>query len=341
MRIAEVLLRPAIGGAETLVEHLRRHWVADGHDVETFYVADTGEPPGKVARVRRLADAFRTFGPDVVHAHSALPNLYARVAGRGRWPVVTVLHSAGRDFDVASLRYAEKALGRWTSHVIAVSPAQVAEYRMRFGSRVPVSLVPNGVRADIVARAVPADRPARAVAVGRLDPQKRIDLLVEGWLRADLPGARLRIAGVASEAPMQRQVEEWVAGADTVELLGSVSDVPGLLAMSDLFVHAADQEAHPLAPIEAACAGLPIVVTDEVAASLPAGLPAVTFPGGSAGGLQVALHTAFESYAEMAGAAIEKVPGVAAEFSMPRCADRHLNILRASSREASLIPGRT
>lgn len=339
MRIAEVLLRPAIGGAESLAENLRQHWLAEGHDVETLYVDEAGSPAGRLARVQCLTEAFRTFEPHVVHAHSALPNIYARLASRGRWPTVTVLHSAGRDFDTPALRLAERALARWTAHVIAVCPAQVDEYRERFGACVPVSLVPNGVRADIVARSSASAGVDRAVSVGRLDPQKRIDLLIEGWRRAELPDARLRIAGVASDELTQGHVESWAAGVPGVTLLGVVSDVPGLLAESDLFVHAAAEEAHPLAPIEAACAGLPIVVTDEVAAKLPPGLAAATFAGGDADALRAALLTAAGSYAVLARNAINRAPDVAREFSIVRCADRHLDVLRDSAVGGPVVRG--
>jgi len=337
MRIAEVLLRPAIGGAESLVESLRRRWVAAGHEVRVLYVDGAGETDtGRVARVRRLAAALRELRPDAVHAHSALPNLYARLASRGRWPVVTVLHSADRDFDSTSLRLAERALARWTSHVVAVSPAQVREYHASVGVRVPLSLIRNGVRPDILARTVPAERPGRVVVVGRLDPQKRIDVLVEGWRRAELPGSVLSVAGVASDEETQRRVERWAEGVPGLRLLGAVADIPGLLAGSDLFVHAATEEAHPLAPLEAACAGLPLVVTEQVAALLPAGLAVVTFRGGDLEGLGAALRAAVTDYPMLAARAVARAPRVAEEFDIDRCAASHLALLSAGVRVGTL-----
>ncbi|HEY1974645.1 MAG TPA: glycosyltransferase [Pseudonocardia sp.] len=333
MRIAEVLLRPAFGGAESLVESLRRRWAEDGHEVRVLYLDGAGEAEtGRAARVRRLGAALRELRPDVVHAHSALPNLYARLASRGRWPVVTVLHSAGRDFDATSLRLAERALAGWTSHVVAVSPAQVREYHDSVGTRVPVSLIRNGVRPDIVARTVPVERPARVVAVGRLDPQKRIDVLLEGWRRAELTGCALSVAGVASDEATQRQVEGWATGAPAARLLGAVTDIPGLLAGSDLFVHAATEEAHPLAPLEAARAGLPLVVTGRVAALLPDELAVVRFDGGDPDGLAVALRTAVAEYPALAARAVAQAPRVAEEFGIDRCAAGHLALLLAAVR---------
>src|SRR5438105_6985634 len=98
MRIAEVLLRPTIGGAETLALTLADHWRRQGHEVTILYVDPYGSGGSQIARVRRLRKSLNEFDPDVVHSHSALPNIYARLSSRGRWPVVTVLHSASSDF---------------------------------------------------------------------------------------------------------------------------------------------------------------------------------------------------------------------------------------------------
>lgn len=326
-----MLLRPAIGGAETLVDQLSQRWRAQGHVVDTVYVDPDGRPGSRVQRVLTLERALRRTDPDVVHAHSALPNLYARLATRGRRPVVTVLHSAGRDFDTRSLRLAEQGMRRWTSHVVAVSPVQVEEYDQRIGNRVPVSLIPNGVRADIVGRTVPAPRVARVAAVSRLDPQKRLDVLLAGW-RLARPDAELNIAGVASDERDQRQVEVWASGTPSVHLLGRVHDVPGLLATTDLLVHTADAEAHPLAPLEAACAGLPVVVSRAVAATLPRDLAAVTFATGDADDLAAALRRAVAEYPRLAREAVDRAPALARQFSLTACADRHLDVLRLSAR---------
>lgn len=339
MRITEVLLRPAIGGAETLVHQLAAHWTAEGHAVSTVYVEPAGEHHQPVARVRALARAIDATEPDAVHAHSALPNLYARLASRGRWPVVTVLHSAERDFDSPVLRTAERALARWTAHVVAVSEPQRQEYLDRFGVDRPLSLVPNGIRADIVARTTPSATMRHAVAVSRLDPQKRLDLLLDGWQRAmdrypELGGAGLAIAGRASDPGLQRDVETWAARVPTARLLGPVTDVPGLLGRSDVFIHAAEHEAHPIAPLEAACAGLPLIVTTAVARTLPADLAMVTFPAGDADGLAAAVRQMAHDYPDLARSAVERAPGVAAAFSLARCADRHLTCLMAKPRRS-------
>jgi glycosyltransferase involved in cell wall biosynthesis len=326
MRIASVLLTPQVGGAETLEAALVARWRAEGHDVTTLHLDPPGAPTGQVPRVRRLRRALAALAPDVVHAHTALPAVYARLAARGTWPVVTVLHSAGENFDIRSLRGAERALQRWTDHVVAINPGQVEEYRRLFGPRTPVTLVPNGVREDLVPRTVPAERVRVAAALNRLVPQKRVDVLLAGWTRAALPGAELRVAGEAPDDATRAQVQRWAGDAPSARLVGGVTDVPGFLAGADVLVHAADFEGHPLAPLEAAVAGLPVVVSDRVAATVPE-LEVTAFRTGDADDLAAVLRAVAADYPRLARRAVDAAPALQRRLSLAACADSHLAVL--------------
>ena len=130
---------------------------------------------GRADRWRSLCHQVRTFRPDVVVAHSALPNVYARLAAPTGVPVVTVLHSATDDHHNRVLRIAERVLGRRTAHVIAVSRVQAEVYLTHFPRRSPrTTVIPNGVRAELVpATARPVARTIGVLA--RVDMQKRPD----------------------------------------------------------------------------------------------------------------------------------------------------------------------
>ena len=288
MRIADVLLAPQVGGAETLEAALATRWRAEGHEVATLYLDPPAAGRGRLQRIGRLRRALEVFAPDVVHAHSALPSIYARLASRGTWPVVTVLHSAGENFNIRPIRWAERALQRWTRHVVAINSDQVEEYRSLFGTRTPITLIPNGVREDVVPRSTPASGLRVAVALSRLVPQKRIDVLLGGWARAGLPDAELRVAGDAPDETTDAQIARWASESPGSRIVGAVADVAGFLADADVLVHAADTEGHPLAPLEAAVAGIPVVVSDQVAKRVPE-LEVTTFragdPRGSRGGV--------------------------------------------------------
>ncbi len=109
MRILQILLSPRIGGAETAANSLTSVWREHGHEVDTAFLDARGAAP--VRRLRHIREEVRAFRPDVIVSHSALPNIYARLAvRRSVAPVVCVLHSAARDFDDAKLRLAETLL---------------------------------------------------------------------------------------------------------------------------------------------------------------------------------------------------------------------------------------
>src|SRR5207244_4215676 len=85
--------------------------------------------------------------PDAILSHSALPNIYARIVC-GRIPVITVLHSSSRDFEMWTIRVAESILRCRTRGVIAVNEARQREYVAQFRTS-NVILVPNGISDDL------------------------------------------------------------------------------------------------------------------------------------------------------------------------------------------------
>jgi glycosyltransferase involved in cell wall biosynthesis len=100
-------------------------------------------------------------------------------------------------------------------------------------------------------------------SVGRLEPQKRFDLLIRaiGDLRGKRPNIRLLIAGDGSlAAGLQQQVRDL--GLDAVcQLIGQCGDVPRFHHALDLFVQASDYEGTPNSVLEAMALETPIVAT--------------------------------------------------------------------------------
>jgi glycosyltransferase involved in cell wall biosynthesis len=101
-------------------------------------------------------------------------------------------------------------------------------------------------------------------AVGRLEPQKRFDLLLEAFalMHRDDPQLRLIIAGDGS---LKRQLEhqrDALGLADTVVFTGHVTDVIPVHHALDLFVQSSDYEGTPNAVLEAMAMQTPIVATD-------------------------------------------------------------------------------
>ena len=130
--------------------------------------------------------------------------------------------------------------------------------------------------------------------VGRQDHQKAQDHLIRAFalLHADKPDAVLLIAGREGGATpkIQRALAEAGLG-DAVRLLGHRTDVPDLLAASDVFAFPSLYEGLGCSLIEAMALSIPIVGSDAdaIAEVLSDGAYGVVVPRGDVAGLAEAL----------------------------------------------------
>lgn len=108
--------------------------------------------------------------------------------------------------------------------------------------------------------------PIRAVAVGRLSPEKDHVTMVRamGVLRDRGVNASLDLVG---EGPERKRIQDEIGALrldDRVRLLGGVTNdlLPPLYSRSDLFLHSSVREGLPVVLVEALAAGLPVASTD-------------------------------------------------------------------------------
>lgn len=232
---------------------------------------------------------------DVVHAHGVRATVTAAAAGVG--PLVSTWHNAplGGAGHRAVHALLERRAARGADATLGASDDLVARAR-RAGAT-------GAVFVPVVAAPLPAAaRPAEAVrvelgvgerpvvlAVARLHPQKRLDLLVEatrGW--ADDPGGPAVV--VAGEGPARPALEQAAAAARSpVRLLGARTDVADLLSAADVAVLPSEWEARPLYAQEALRAGVPLVATAVGGVPGLVGDAAVLVPAGGAAPLRAAL----------------------------------------------------
>ncbi len=100
--------------------------------------------------------------------------------------------------------------------------------------------------------------------MARLDNGKRVDLLVEAFLRMRNQSCRLRIIGTGPEESRLKTLAAHSAAANRIEFVnpGIGEEARLLLAGLDLFVLSSRLEGLPLVLVEAAQAGLPAVATN-------------------------------------------------------------------------------
>ncbi|MEP6811388.1 MAG: glycosyltransferase family 4 protein [Actinomycetota bacterium] len=104
---------------------------------------------------------------------------------------------------------------------------------------------------------------------GQFHPRKGLDVLVRAWarVRADRPGRDVRLLLVGAGDETGRELlERSASGAEGLELVEEwVVDrarIRRYLSAADIYAFPSRHEGLPVAPIEAAACGLPVVATD-------------------------------------------------------------------------------
>lgn len=295
----------------------------DYHEIEERHPLD----PGVVSALRRLA---RQRGIRIVHSHGYKTNLLSWLLAR-REPVVslaTVHGWTGHSRRERWLYYPlDKRLLTRFPRLIAVS-GEIRHELVRRGARPErVTTLLNGIdpsafrrdpaRAPVVRSALGL-APGDVVlgAVGRLEPQKRFDRLLEVFaaLRRDRPGLRLVLAG---EGGARGELEAAARGLGIerdVLLLGHRTDVADLHHAFDLFVQSSDYEGTPNAVLEAMALETPVVATAAggTAELIEDGVHGLIVPAGDAARLREAIERALdnpEARARRTAAARARVEG--------------------------------
>jgi glycosyltransferase involved in cell wall biosynthesis len=219
-----------------------------------------------------LMKLLRSEQVDVVHAHKFGSNIWGVVFGRLCGVPVVVTHEHGWSFEGRAKTIVDRELiARGSNAFIAVS----REDRRRMVELQGIDperaiFVANGIKAlpppsgrDVRAElGIAADAPV-VTTVGFLRQPKAMDVLIESAARIAprFPGLRVLIVGEGADRPVYEALIDRLGMQDTVKLLGLRSDVPDLLAASDVAVLSTNSEGSPLSVMEYMDAGLPVVAT--------------------------------------------------------------------------------
>jgi glycosyltransferase involved in cell wall biosynthesis len=293
-----------------LAARLGGHGVAAAVCGPESALAVMGDPPGVgmqllassrarpdrvVAARRRLRSLARGF--DVVHAHGLRAGAVAAARPRGL-PLVVTWHNA--PLMTGPLRAVHAALSRYVARsadlTLGASP-DLTEAARRAGARdarttfvVAPPLAPARRTRDEVRAELDAGSRPIVLAVGRLQVQKRFDVLVAAaasWAgRGDAP-----LVVIAGGGPDEAQLSAQVAATGAqVRLLGARTDIAALLAAADVVALPSTWEARALVAQEALKAGVPLVTTPVGGLPDLLGDAAVFVPVGDAQALAAALE---------------------------------------------------
>jgi glycosyltransferase involved in cell wall biosynthesis len=260
----------------------------------------------------QLAKIVRSRQIDLVHAHEYKTDLVAWLLAR-RLGVVALSTAHGWTGQSARERYVYYPLDKWLlaryARVVAVS-SEIRQELVRSGAdpaRVTVilnAIDPALFRHDPAKRPVVrqslglADSDVVIGAVGRVERQKRFDLLLEAIapLAATRPNLRVAIVGDGSLLPEIRALAATLGLANRCLFLGHRQDIADLHHAFDLFVQSSEYEGTPNAVLEAMAMETPLVATDvggtgELA---HAGIHGILIPSRDVGALRNAVSEALD-----------------------------------------------
>ena len=216
--------------------------------------------------------------PDLIHAQELLSPGTTAVLARGLTgiPVVAKVLRGGQLGDMAKI--SRGSLGKWRVPFICNNIDGFAVISQEIdaelaGAGVPVSKrfpITNGVDTARFAPLPAADKQALrqrlglsaadklAVYTGRLEPEKRIDQVIQLWpqICQQHPTARLLLLGAGKQEADLRQM-----AGDGIEFIGQVDDVLPFLQAADLFLLPSATEGLSNSMLEALSCGLPVIAT--------------------------------------------------------------------------------
>jgi glycosyltransferase involved in cell wall biosynthesis len=294
MKVLHLITGLGVGGAELQLRSILQHTRHDA-EVVTLYnpgpVADMIRSDGgrvrnlgmtrntELSALPRLRRMIRDGGYDVVHAHLYRSQIYGRPAAwlAGTPVVLSTEHSIGethleRRKMTPGVRALYLATERFSDATIAVSAA-VQDRMVNWGVRPRrMTVIPNGVDLDRVAFDPAARDRVRAEfglggqeyvigVLGRLDPNKQFDMVIEAAAPLLGAGTRLLIVGNGDERAHLEEAAAKCGVADRVVFAGERHDVAAMLSAMDLFVASSKQETFGLSVLEALANGAPVLYT--------------------------------------------------------------------------------
>lgn len=230
--------------------------------------------------------------PDVIHCHGSKGGLYGRVAAA--WiarsqPVIAVYspHGGSMHFDPTALDgrlyfTAERLLGKITDAIVHVCEFEAATYRRKVGPPAcPATVIFNGLKPSDFFQATPAPGAADFVFFGRYEEIKGVDLLLRAVALMSGRGraVTVNLFGQSEGDAMER----YRAMASALGIAGQVT-FHGPVASREAFaagkvvVAPSRKESMPYGVLEAAAAGMPMIVAAVGGVPEPFAIAGPPFP---------------------------------------------------------------
>jgi len=271
---------PCLGGMEKTLQELCPELVRQGIDCKVICLDKCSnsktclksEDEFKGVKIERLS--FTDIGmykialgaynkaknADIVHVHGLgfFSDLILLTKWLHRKPVVLtsyggIFHTGSNPLKWIYFNVWNRLLLHFADRIIAISGHDL-ELFSKIVPQEKIELIP--VPVELSAFKQSKKKKNQFVFVGRLSVNKRVDLLIESFMKTREKKARLLIVGNDFEG-IKDCLERLAAGDSRIEFLGAVSGakLKKLLAESEFFVSASDYESFGISAVEAMKAG--------------------------------------------------------------------------------------
>ena len=221
-----------------------------------------------------LPTMIRDGGWDIVHVqsyHTFVAPMAMATAARAGIPFVLTFHGGGSSSKLRRrMRDTQlRALGpllRRARALVAIADFEISVYGSLIGVQSSrFKKIPNGADLPTGVAEIPSHG-RLIVSLGRLEKYKghRRVIAALPFVLEHEPTARVWLAGSGPDGPELRALAEHLGVSEKVEI-GSTdrATMAGRLMGASLVALLSDYESHPLAVIEAASLGVPVVVADN------------------------------------------------------------------------------
>lgn len=230
---------------------------------------------------RQLDKLLTEIDFDVIHCHTPIGGILARIAGK-KHNVPHVLYTAhGFHFYKGAPKInwivyynAEKIMAHYTDALITINNedfANAQKFKTKRGGQV-YQIAGAGIDTKRF-RQVSSDRRVKrnelgientdffVLSVGELNKNKNHETVIQGLSKVEHSGIKYRICGDGIYKDELQKLIRDLNMEDCVRLLGYRTDIPEISHAADLFVFPSYREGLPVSMMEAMASGLPVVAS--------------------------------------------------------------------------------
>lgn len=298
--------------------------------IEHVVIGDRG--PFDVGMLGSLGRSLKAWQPDIVQTHNYRTTALAYLLrlAKPAWPWIAFFHgSTNEDWKVRIYNRVDRLLLARADRLVLMSERHRRDFT-GIGER--ASVIHNAIL-TLPSESSPINldglrqpgTPLIAV-IGRLSPEKGVDVLLDAVSRLRPGSASLIIVGDGPERKSLEQQAQQLRIQSNIHFLGTVGDMGSLYPQVDLVVLPSRSEGLPNVLLEALRADIPVIATDvgavaEVLTDRAAGIVVrPDDPAALAAAVQMSLSEGKSASGSKARAATIK------RFSLQQRVDKHLRL---------------